>query len=391
MENANSSEAIFRIGEVYAHLNNPLESIDWYKKAISQDHIRAHFRIASYYIHGVTADNDGTYIVKPDLLSAVDHLRFAAKHNDTEAMFELGQLLLTTHDDGATALFPIDLQEEGFHWLEIAADNGYSDAQRELGNLYHMGRDEYDGVFTIPQDFEKAYDYFSFAAHLGDKTSALFLGTYYEHGICIPPNIELAQTWYTVAVELGNGSDAISLSDPSGWWPAQLCLARVLHQNRETQHEAYALFYTVYCFHKPEQHLAYLEFMLAQYELHGLGGVTVDQKSAVSKLLALSEDGYLKAFFQLGQCYENGVGVAKDESKALEWYVSLVHNPSLDQDCLDEDDLENLAQAYYCLAEYYRVGKVVAIDLEKSKTLYQIAAERGKLSLNLICKTKLLM
>lgn len=375
---SNSSEAMFRVGQIYSQQEETMESMHWYQKAISQDdHARAHFRIAFYYIQGIT-NRDGSYILRPDLTCAVEHFRFAARFNDTDAMFELGQLLLTIQDDGVSALFPLELQEEGLHWFEIAADNGSRDAQRELGNIYHSGRDENDEVFAISQDFEKAYDYFSLAAHLGDKTSALFLGTYYEHGICMPPNIELAQTWYTVAVELGVRDDTVSLSDPSGWWPAQLCLARVLHQKQETQHEAYALFYTVYYTHKPEQHLAYLELMLATYELYGLGGVTVDEENAASKLLVLAEEGYLKAFFQVAQCYEKGIGFAKDDSKALEWYVSLVHNPNFDQDSLDEDDFEDLAQAYYRLAEYYRLGKVVAADLEKATTLYQISAERGK-------------
>lgn len=369
---------MFRVGQINAQQNDESESVYWYQQAITKDdHPRAHFRIAFYYAQGILKDNK--YILQPDLSIAVHHFRSAAKQNDQDAMFELAQLLLTIKDE-TCALFSLDLQLEGLHWLEIAADKGSRDAQRELGNLYHSGREgDEDVIYNVSQDFEKAYDYFSFAAHLGDKTSALFLGTYYEHGICVPPNIDLAQTWYTVAVELAQEtSDQLPLSHPSGWWPAQLCLARVLHQNPETQFEAYALFCTVFYSHEPEQHISYLEMMLAQYELYGLGGVTVQEEKAISKLLHLAEQGYTKAFLQVAQCYENGIGVEKNLSKALEWYVALVHNPVIDQDNLDEDDLEQLSRAYFSLAEYYRLGKVVAIDQDKSNTLYQIAADRGK-------------
>ena len=389
---------MFRVGQIHAAIaaasttestiKGDMDAMYWYQRAISKDnHPRANFRIAFYYIHGIQQQNDDQleYLLKPDLEIAVHHFRVAAKQNDQDAMFELGQLLLSNRDDNQ---FSIENQLEGISWYEIAADRGSRDAQRELGNLYHTGRgdEEFEnGILVIQQDFEKAYDYFSLAAHLGDKTSALFLGTYYEHGIGVVPNIELAESWYTVAVELGTSTTttttttiALPLNDPSGWWPAQLCLARVLHQNEETQSEAYQLFMTVYYTHKPEQHLAYLEFMLAQYELYGLGGVPIKESEAMSKLLNLAEQGYLKAFFPVAQCYENGIGIEKNLLKALEWYVLLVHNPVVvDQDTMDEDDLEDLSRAYFRLAEFYRQGTVVAMDTEKSDTLYKIAAERG--------------
>lgn len=393
IDTAHSSEAMFRVGQIYAQQKGGMEAIYWYKKAISNDdHPRAHFKIASYYVQGILENNE--YLLQPDLPTAVHHFRSAAKQNDLNAMYELGQLLLTIKDE-YYALFPLDLQMEGVNWFEIAADKGSRDAQRELGNLYHTGRDGFDdneeedsiySVYQISQDFEKAYDYFSFAAHLGDKVSALFLGSYYEHGICVPPNIDLAQSWYTLAIELGindgqqESSSSLPLSHPSSWWPAQLCLARVLHQNEETQSQAYDLFYTIYHSHQPEQHIEYLEMILAQYELYGLGGVTIQEEKAVSKLLHLADQGYIKAFFLVAQCYENGIGIETDLAKALDWYVALIHNPVIDHDTLDEDDLENLAHAYFCLAEFYRLGKVVAVHQEKSNTLYQIAADRGKVA-----------
>lgn len=384
IKTTNSSEAMFRVGQIYAQQKIESESMLWYQQAIEKDgHPRAHFRIAFYYIQGIFE------YLAPDLSKAVYHFRASAKQNDQDAMFELGQLLLTTKDN-TCALFPIDLQQEGLSWFQIAADKGSSDAHRELGNFYHSGREVEDEaeeedqaypILLISQDFEKAYDHFSFAAHLGDQTSALFLGTYYEHGICVPPNIELAQTWYTVSVELGlsNGAGGnLPLSHPAGWWPAQLCLARVLHQTKESQDVAYALFHTLYYCHRPEQHLDYLEWMLAYYELNGLGGISIQEENAVSKFIHLAEKGYTKAFFQVAQCYELGIGVSRDLDKALSWYVALIHYPVIDQDSLDADDQDDLSRAYFCLAEYYRLGKVVSVDQEKAMTLYQIAAERGK-------------
>ncbi|CEP14714.1 hypothetical protein [Parasitella parasitica] len=391
IEQKDDSEAMFRVGQIHAAISQEssavqgdLEALHWYRRAISKDnHPRANFRIAFYYIHGIQQRDDPLCLLAPDLGVAVQHLRVAACQNDHDAMFELGQLLLNSG-------FSLELQSEGLRWYQAAAEKGSRDALRELGNLYHTGRgdeeqQENQTLLAFQQDFDKAYECFSRGAHLGDKTSALFLGTYYEHGIGVAPNADMAQQWYTLAVELGRTvaarKHALPLHDPSGWWPAQLCLARVLHQNEETQSEAYRLFATVYHAHRPEQHLAYLEFMLAQYELYGLGGVSVQTAEAVSKLLKLAEQGYLKAFFPVAQCYQNGIGVDKDPLKALEWYVLLVHIPvvAVDQDSMDQDDLDDLSQAYFYLAEFYRQGTVVAMDTDKADMLYQIAAERGSI------------
>ncbi|KAI8644937.1 hypothetical protein BD408DRAFT_412401 [Parasitella parasitica] len=395
IDKKDDSEAMFRVGQIHATAaassesspQRDMDAVYWYRRAISKDnHPRANFRIAFYYIHGIQQREDPSYLLEPDLEIAVHHLRAAANQDDQDAMFEFGQLLLSVKDNRCTSNFSMELQSEGLRWYEVAADRGSRDALRELGNLYHTGRGDEElenEILAIQQDFEKAYDYFSRGAHLGDKTSALFLGTYHEHGIGVAPSIDLAQQWYTVAVELGTTftttTEDLPLHDSSGWWPAQLCLARVLHQNEETQSEAHRLFSTIYHAHKPEQHLAYLEFMLAQYELYGLGGVPVQASEAMTKLLNLAEQGYLKAFFPVAQCYQNGIGVEKNPLKALEWYVLLVHNPvvAVDQDSMDEDDLDDLSQAYFQLAEFYRQGTVVAIDTDKADTLYKIAAERG--------------
>jgi TPR repeat protein len=394
IEEADDSEAMFRLGQIYEQDKNDeidspdngdMKAVYWYQRAISKDdHPRAHFKLAFYYVQGITASFGEKHLLSPDLVIAARHFRKSAQANDPDAMIELGQLLLSRHNQD-NALFEPELQEEGILWLETAVEQGSRDACRELGNLYHSGRESSETnntgffpVYPICQDFEKSFDYFNSAANLDDKTSALFLGSYYEHGICVPPNINLAKSWYSAAIELGSSSldEAISLDHPLGWWPAQLCLARVLYQSNETRKEAYSLFMAVYK-HQPEQHMPYLEFILAQYYLYGYGGVEINAEEAVLKLTNLADCGHTKALFHLAQCYERGLGVKTDPAMALHWYVQLVHNPVSDPDNLDEDDLDDLCRAYFRLAEFYRLGEVVPVDNEKANLLYRIAAERG--------------
>ncbi|KAI9480963.1 MAG: hypothetical protein EXX96DRAFT_198935 [Benjaminiella poitrasii] len=348
---SNNSEAMFRVGRIYSQeLDSFQQSIYWYQRAIEKDnHKIAHFQLALYYLRGIKTDN---YLFKSDIISAADHFRQAAEQDDVDAMFELGRLLLSTRNDHA--VFPVKLQIEGLEWCMLAAEYGSCEAQCELGNLYHTGResgiDKQDDdkerypVYVIQQDLEKAYDYFNRAACLGDKTAALFLGTYYEHGICVASNLDMAQTWYRVAA---SGS---TVSGP--WWPAQLCLARVLHQQKDTQNEAYALFKAVYHQAAPEQHKDYLAWMLALYRLYGLGGVSKNEEAAFSDLLSLADKGYLKAIFLVARCYENGTGApSRDPAKAIKWYTVAVRCAT-SKDELDKVDFAELSYAYSRLTKY---------------------------------------
>ena len=60
----------------------------------------------------------------------------------------------------------------------------------------------------------------------------------------------------------------------------------------------------------------------------GCGGVERNKNKAMvlyQKALALlpkcAEEGDADSMFSLGECFEHGRGVAKNEAKALEWYI----------------------------------------------------------------------
>ncbi|KAI8995031.1 hypothetical protein BDB01DRAFT_847010 [Pilobolus umbonatus] len=360
IELTDSSEAMFCVGQVYEKKGNESRSFYWYKRAIAKNnHIKAHIRLGVYYQHEKRKEDD----------KILFHLNKGVEEQDVEAMYELGRYLLSDSSQNKKA---------GIEWLEKAAKEGSREALRELGRLYHFNQCE-----DVAQDFAKSYYYYNAAAKLGDKTSALYLGILYENGLHVPRNIEMAKSCYALAMELGS-QDSLCFSDlplshierSSVWWSAQLYLARIYHQNAETQADAYSLFLSVHS-HIEESNRACVEVMLAQYELYGWGGISKQEEKAFQTLLTLAEQGHVKAFFHVAFCYALGLGVQSSGIKALHWLVALVHSPVADPDTLDEDDLKNLACAYYQLAEYYRIGDVVPIDMEKSHLLYKIAAERG--------------
>ncbi|KAI9494723.1 hypothetical protein BDB00DRAFT_938052 [Zychaea mexicana] len=380
-EKTQDAEAMFRIGQMHAQgrvpsqqddQNKDLEALQWYRFACdSRNHPRAHYYIGLYHVHGIRSADDAdnkTFLLQPDMPTAINHFRKAAEQDDRDAMVQIAQLLLFTDDDhndnneqlinnitATTASTTI----EGLEWLERAAQLGSAEAQCELGKLYHSGKPAH-----VNQDFERAYDYFCRAAAQKDKTATLFIGTYYEHGIHVPPNLDLAREWFQTAVDTHKG-----------WWLAELALARLLHTTSDTQHEAYHLFKAAHA-HAPHETSATL--MCALYELYGWANVPARPAEAAAVLLHLAQhSNEPKTFLHVAHCYAQGLGLPRDAVKAFEWYGRVVSHYDQDE---DDDEAETyVGEALYRLAEFYQHGwdNVVPVDPGKAQDLFKLAAQHG--------------
>lgn len=80
---------------------------------------------------------------------------------------------------------------------------------------------------------------------------------------------------------------------------------------------------------------------------------------------AAAEQGDPQAQFQLGQCYEKGLGTEVDSAQAVLWYTK-----AADQG--NADALYSLGLCYY-----YAIG--VPEDLNKARALFRKAIATGKL------------
>jgi TPR repeat protein len=78
---------------------------------------------------------------------------------------------------------------------------------------------------------------------------------------------------------------------------------------------------------------------------------------------ALALQGNVDAMFQLGRCYDKGLGVPQDYAKAVEWYQKAAE--------------QGLAMAQYNLGVCYKRGQGVPQDYAKAAEWYQKAAEQG--------------
>ena len=90
---------------------------------------------------------------------------------------------------------------------------------------------------------------------------------------------------------------------------------------------------------------------------------TKNYTAAVPKLKAAAEKGHKKAQYRLGRCYDKGLGVAEDDSQALQWY--------------QKSAKQDYAKAIYAVGKCYKDGKGVQKDRKKAVEHFAKAARLG--------------
>ena len=112
---------------------------------------------------------------------------------------------------------------------------------------------------------------------------------------------------------------------------------------------------------------AYGGFKLAigYCHLHGLGKFVKDEKKGyniINKYIKTKKDDCL-AQYLMGRMYHYGLGVTKDDKKAVEWYTKAAE--------------QGYARGQYNLGDMYENGKGVTKDLKNAVEWYTKAAEQG--------------
>lgn len=156
------------------------------------------------------------------------------------------------------------------YWYRKAADQGYDDAENNLGDMY------YDGL-GLPQDFKKAAAWYRRAAEQGHAEAQYKLGVLYGDGQGVQQDFKIAVTWYRKAAEQGHAS-------------AQSNLGNMYH--------------------------------------FGMG-VAQDYKEAVTWYRKAAEQGLAYAQNNLGVMYKNGLGVPQSYVAAYALFnLSAANDPS---------------------------------------------------------------
>ena len=177
-----------------------------------------------------------------------------AEQGDARAQFNLA--IMYENGDGV----PQDNQK-AVEWYRKAAEQGHANAQLNLGFMYEKS-------YGVPQDKQKAVEWYRKAAEQGHATAQYNLAIMYKKGEGVPQDKKKAVEWYHKAAEQGFASAQYSLG--------------IMYYNGE--------------------------------------GVQQDKKKAIEWFQKAAEQGHAHAQFELGDMYDNGDGVEQNKAIANEWY-----------------------------------------------------------------------
>lgn len=300
-------------------------------------------------------------------------VREAADQGLPEALFDLG-VYYQTGKGGVSK----DLKL-GFTYLKKAADQGYAPAQLQIAEAYFEG-------FGVPKDEKAAVKITQLACENGSLTAKYNMGIYYKYGKGIEKNIKSAivnfkfcadqtqdkevsaKSCYHLADIYSNGIGGVSKdhalylkyiqkSAGEGYMPAQSILGQYLYEDVGDFHQA-AKFLAL----AAAKGDAISQNMLGECYQNGKG-VTKNEKTAVEWYKKSAQQGNAEAQFNLGTCYQKGTGVGKDLSIGAKWIIAAA----------DKD----LPGALLVAAKLYGRGEGVPRD-EKLATKYMDMATAGE-------------
>ena len=87
--------------------------------------------------------------------------------------------------------------EKAIYYYTLAADQGSTNAQYNLGFIYKDGK-------GVPVDYEKALHYYKLAAEGGALSAYNNIGVMYKEGLGVPQSYEKAFEYYKVGADKGN-------------------------------------------------------------------------------------------------------------------------------------------------------------------------------------------
>ena len=270
---------------------------------------------------------------------------------------------------------------EAFPLLQKAAEQGYADAQFQLGWCYFCGN-------GVTQNMKIATEWYRKAADLGHAKAQCELAYCYFKGHGVSSSDAEAFKWYQKAAELGFAKAQYELArcykfgygvtqDPKQalYWMQKA--AQQKYQDAESLAKDWAEDYRLQnmtpaeCLKLGKQHFLNKEHTEAvnmfrrgadrgNAECHYLlgncyytgWGLAKNLEEAVNCYKKAAELGHIDAQCKLADFYVQGYGVAKSYPEAIKWYKKAAS--------------QNNAQAQYTLAWIYFYGNNGAQDLESA-------------------------
>lgn len=303
-------------------MNNPYY---WFSKAAQSNNAYAQYSIAFMYIKGLFVEKDDTQVIK---------------------------------------------------WMKLAAENGYTEAQKNMGEYY------YYGSFGCRRDMKEAIKWYEMGAKSNEPTCVFTLGLIYEEGDGVQKNILKAADWYQKGAQAGipsclynlgkliinkeisgeeeKGFNLIQQAAESGYSFAQNYMGRAYRFGWYVN--ANPVRATNWFTKAAEQNMP--DAMCNLGDMYSYeDGLTIDYEKAFYWYEKAAETKHSRALTELGDMYYAGKGVRQDYQKAMEYY----------QKACDE----GYPYAFYSLGFMYWKGQGTLPDKEKAQEYLSQAAAMG--------------
>lgn len=225
--------------------------------------------------------------------------------------------------------------ESLFKLLSPIAEAGDMNAQYELSNLYYNGK-------GVGKDLSKSADWAEKSANKGHPGAQYMMGGFSLLGQVLPRNPEKAARWFRLAADQGHREAQFSLG---------MCYltADASQEDQDTG---------LHWLEKASgAGSSSAKIALSQHY------VRQDPALAFNHLASAANTGSPVAILMLGDYYHNGIGVTKDDTKALQMWKKAA-------------DLGS-AEGQRSVGQAYREGLGVKPDLNESFTWTKKSAEQG--------------
>ena len=172
------------LGDIYAGMTytskfmNFPKALVWYDKAAEQGDLNAikNLALLHLYGHGTEQSYD----------KAAYYLKKAADQGDKESKLTLAMLIVL---DRGIGIHNYGSKNQSVDVIHALANQGYIDAQIEIGRLYLLG-------LGVLQDYQKAAEWFQKAANQSDRLAFYQLGVLYATGNGVMQNPRKAQEFF---------------------------------------------------------------------------------------------------------------------------------------------------------------------------------------------------
>ena len=319
-----NAKAQFMLGKSYSQgwgvPEDKAEAFRWYKMAAEQGHSMAQYSLALFYEKGTgvtvnkaearkwyqkAAENGVKWAKeKLDQMKNENVILQAARPSKQTVKKEAVKKEDTAKQMSAEDWFQLGKKadneknySEAVKWYLKAAEQGYADAQNNLGFCYDNGK-------GVEKDPKQAVYWYQKAAEQGYAGAQFNLALCYKDGTGVEQDPKQKVYWYQKAAEQGYATAQTNLG---------VCYDNGTGVEKDPKQ-------AVYWYQKAaEQGYAGAQNNLGLCYNNGKG-VEKDPQQAVYWYQKAAEQGYASAQFNLGLCYENGKGVEQDQKQALSWY-----------------------------------------------------------------------